>query len=81
MSDTLTELLTLIKTKFGLDPASIDPVKPLEEFGLDSLSKAELLFAIEDHFQFEYPEQYATVSTLTELAEVVDRLRTSAAAA
>ena len=81
MSDTLTELLALLDRKFGLDTASIDPTKPLEEFGLDSLSKAELLFAIEDHFQFEYPEQYTTVVTLTELAEVVNRLRAPAAAA
>jgi len=80
MSDTLTELLALLHAKFDLDPATIDPERPLEDFGLDSLSKAELLFAIEDHFQVMYPEQYTAVDTLSALAEVVTRLRAPTAA-
>ncbi|HSB24449.1 MAG TPA: acyl carrier protein [Burkholderiaceae bacterium] len=80
MSSTLSDLLALIQEKFDIDPAQVDPEKPLEEYGLDSLSKAELLFAIEDHFGFEYPEQYTAVNTLQALAEVVTRLRTPAVA-
>jgi len=80
MPSTLTELLELIHDKFDIDPATIDPAKPLEEYGLDSLSKAELLFSIEDRFGFEYPEQYTAVNTLHALIEVIDRLRTPAVA-
>ena len=80
MSSTLNELLELIHDKFDIDPATIDPDKPLEEYGLDSLSKAELLFSIEDRFGFEYPEQYTAVNTLHALIEVIDRLRTPAVA-
>lgn len=80
MSNTLTDLLELIHKSFDIDPASIDPDKPLEDYGLDSLSKAELLFAIEDRFGFNYPEQYTTVATLSALVEVVDKLRTPAVA-
>ena len=75
MSSTLTDLLELIHKTFDIDPATIDPDKPLEDYGLDSLSKAELMFAIEDRFGIEYPEQYTTVATLNALAEVVARLR------
>jgi acyl carrier protein len=78
MSSTLKELLELIQKTFEIDPATIDPDKPLEEYGLDSLSKAELLFAIEDRFGFEYPEQYTSVATLNALADVVTRLRAPA---
>jgi acyl carrier protein len=78
MSSTTSELLELIHEKFEIDPATIDPNKPLEEYGLDSLSKAELLFAIEDRFGFEYPEQYTAVATLNALADVVTRLRAPA---
>ena len=77
-SDTLTDLLELIRKTFDIDPATVDPAKPLEEYGLDSLSKAELLFAIEDHFKITYPEQETGVATLEALADVVSRLRAQA---
>jgi acyl carrier protein len=80
MSSTLSDLLALIQEKFDIDPAQVDPDRPLDEYGLDSLSKAELLFAIEDRFGFEYPEQYTAVNTLRALAEVVTKLRTPAVA-
>jgi len=78
MSNTLSEVLELIHKTFEIDPATIDPDKPLEDYGLDSLSKAELLFAIEDRFGFDYPEQYTAVATLSALVEVVTRLRAPA---
>lgn len=76
MTDTLTELLALIQKTFEIDPATIDPERPLAEFGLDSLAKAELLFALEDHFKIEFPESDTGVQTLSELATAVARLRT-----
>ncbi|HEY6355185.1 MAG TPA: hypothetical protein VIY30_11900 [Burkholderiaceae bacterium] len=64
----MTELLDLLRTKFDIDTVSI------------ALSKPELLLAVEDHFYFEYPEQYTGVPTLSVLAEVADGLRAPAAA-
>ncbi len=78
MSDTMTELLGLIKKAYDIDPASIDPLKPLSEFGLDSLALAELMFNIEDHFHIDYPESQSHVQTLAELVKVVDEARASA---
>jgi acyl carrier protein len=80
VSDTLRELISLLHDKFGIEPSAVDPDKPFEDYGLDSLAKAELLFVIEDHFRLEYPEQYTAVTTLAALAEVLDRLRAPAAA-
>ena len=80
MSDTLRELIALLHSRFGIEPSAVDPDKPFEDYGLDSLAKAELLFVIEDHFHLEYPEQYTAVATLAALAQVLDRLRTPTAA-
>ena len=77
MSSTLSELLELIHKTFDIDPTTIDPDQPLETYGLDSLSKAELMFAIEDRFGIEYPEQYMAVATLSALAHVVTQLRSA----
>lgn len=76
--NTLNEILTLIQSAYDIDPATIDPTKPLSEFGLDSLSLAELIFSIEDHFHIEYPESKTNVQTLQELAQVVDDARVAA---
>jgi len=81
VSDTLTQILALIKESYDIDPATIDPKKPLSEFGIDSLALAELLFAIEDHFHIEYPEERTNVQTLEEVVRVVDDVRSPVGAA
>lgn len=78
---TLSQILAIIKKEYDIEPSSIDPARPLAEFGLDSLSLAELIFAIEDHFHFEYPESRTNVQTLNELVQVVDESRPVAASA
>jgi acyl carrier protein len=77
MPETLNELLKLIHEAYDIDPSTIDPDKPLADYGLDSLSKAELLFAIEDKFHIQYPDAESGVETLTALASVVTRLRSA----
>ncbi len=44
---TLEELKQLIHKTFDIDAATLTADAPLEEYGLDSLSLAELLFAID----------------------------------
>jgi acyl carrier protein len=78
--DTLNQILALIQSAYDIDPATIDPDKPLSEFGLDSLSLAELIFSIEDHFHIVYPESKTHVQTLAELVQVVDEARAPAPA-
>ena len=78
MSTTVDEIRELIRTSYDIDPATVDPDKPLSEYGLDSLSLAELVFAIEDHFHIDYPEARTNVQTLAELAQVVDETRAPA---
>jgi acyl carrier protein len=74
-SSTQSEILTIIKGLYDIDPGSIDPNQSLATFGLDSLLLAELIFAIEDHFHISYPESRMHVQSLDELVQAVDETR------
>ena len=77
---TLDELKKLLHDKFEIEPATLDPNVPLVEYGLDSLSIAELLFTVEDYFHLEFPDARADVNTLGGLAHLIDDLRPAMAA-
>lgn len=78
--NTLDELKQLINTSFGISPETLKADAPLSDYGLDSLSLAELLFAIEEHFNLDFPDDRADVKTLAGLAGLIDELRIAAAA-
>lgn len=77
---TLDELKTLIHKNFDIDPATLSPDAPLSDYGLDSLSLAELLFVIEDHFDLDFAEAPKDVGTLAALAALIDSERVAQAA-
>jgi acyl carrier protein len=78
--DTLEALKQLIHEKFEIDIATLQPDVPLADYGLDSLSLAELLFTIESHFNIDFPDNRRDVNTLAGLAALIDQLCTAAAA-
>jgi acyl carrier protein len=73
--NTLEELKQLIHTTFGIDITMLKPDAPLADYGLDSLSQAELVFTIEDHFKLDFPESRTNVNTLAGLAALIDELK------
>ncbi len=73
MTTTLEQINSVISSKFGVSADELSPERPLAEYGLDSLGQIELLFAIEEHFSVEIPEDEAHVANLQELANLVDR--------
>jgi acyl carrier protein len=77
---TFEELKKLIQKTFEIDPSTLKPDAPLPEYGLDSLSLAELMFVVEEHFGIEFPEHRQDVTTLSALADLVDELRATQAA-
>ncbi len=77
---TLNELKQLLQERFDVDAATLDPDAPLTAYGLDSLSLAELMFTIEEHFQVDFPSTKQDVDTVKGLAEVIDCLRLAKAA-
>ena len=79
--NTIDQLKQLIHEQFDVDPATIDPDAEFATYNLDSLTLAELLFAIDDQFHVEVPDSAATtVTTLRGLAELLDGLLAAKAA-
>jgi acyl carrier protein len=74
---TLTELQQLLHEKFEIDVAAIPPGASMQDSGLDSLAVAEYMFAVEDHFHITLPDDDPDIRTLEQLADLVDRIRTS----
>lgn len=78
--DSTEALKALIHSQFDVDPATIDPDAPFAQYNLDSLTVAELLFAIEDHFHVNVPDEAASkITNLRELSLLLDELRASKA--
>ncbi len=72
---TVERLKNLIHEKFGVALELIDPDAPFSSYELDSLTVAELMFEIDDAFHVAVPDEAATtVSTLRQLAELIDGL-------
>ena len=63
-----------VKEKFGVEPGNLGPDATLTEFGLDSLTLVELIFAIEEHFGVEIADD-ADIGSLKDLARLIDALR------
>ncbi len=79
--DTIEQLRQLIHQEYDIDPATVDSDQPFASYNVDSLTLAELLFAIEDKFLVVVPDEaLATVTTLRELATLLDGLLASKAA-
>ena len=61
----------LIK-KYDIAAEAIRPDATLTDLGLDSLSIAELMFDVEDHYDLDIPDDKMNFTTLGEAAALVD---------
>ena len=78
---TLQIVQKIIATELDVDPTTLDPARPLQELGIDSLTVMECLFKIEDEFKISVNSSGLAVSTLQDIADMVDGLvRTKAPA-
>ena len=71
---TLHTVQKIIASELELDPATLDPVQPFDELGIDSLTVMECLFKIEDEFQISISNSNVAVGNVQEIADMVDRL-------
>lgn len=71
---TLQTVQKIIAAELDVDPAELDPARPLQELGVDSLTIMECLFKIEDEFKISVDSTGLSVSTLKDIADMVDAL-------
>jgi acyl carrier protein len=71
---TLQTVQKLIATELDMDIAKLDPNMPLQDLGIDSLTVMECLFKIEDEFKISVEGSNLAVSTLQDIADLVDGL-------
>lgn len=71
---TLQTVQKLIASELELDPEALDPGRPLDELGIDSLSVMECLFKIEDEFKISVAGTSLAMRTLQDIADMVDSL-------
>ncbi|HTK95878.1 MAG TPA: phosphopantetheine-binding protein [Terriglobales bacterium] len=74
MADELTARVVKILATVKRVPAeNIRPEATLEELGIDSLDKVNVLFELESEFNIEIPDEEAR--QITSVQQIVERLR------
>ena len=75
-SELIPQLRDAFAGYLGLEPAEVDPDRPIEELGLDSLTAAQLALDIEDRLGVSlFLSELSGQETIAELAESVLRGR------
>jgi acyl carrier protein len=71
---TLATVQKLIAEELDLPVGDLDPARPLEELGIDSLSVIEVMFKLEESFDIKMPDERVPIRTVQDIADIVDRL-------
>lgn len=71
---TLQTIQELLAGELSLDIDTLDPARPLDELGIDSLAVIECMFKLEDKFGISVANHDANATTLQDIADLVDKL-------
>lgn len=71
---TLQTIQQLLAGELSLDIDTLDPARPLDELGIDSLAVIECMFKLEDKFGISVANDDANARTLQDIANLVDKL-------
>ena len=71
---TLAAVQELIAEGIDVPVGDLDPGRPLEELGIDSLGVIEVMFKLEDSFDIKMPDERVPIRTVQDIADLVDRL-------
>ncbi len=72
--NTLATVQRIIADQTGLFAMDLQPTRPLEELGIDSLTVIESMFLLEDEFKVEIPGGQAPIRTIQDIADLVEQL-------
>lgn len=77
--DIRSTLADLAVREFHCDPEKIAPDTPIKDLGIDSIGMLEFIFRIEEIFNIHIDnDQAEKLNSLTDMAELVEKLRTTA---
>ena len=71
---TEARIRALLVKDYQLDPDRLTPDALIEDLGIDSIGRAELIFNIEDEFKLEVPDQAVQLLTLGDVVQFIEKL-------
>jgi acyl carrier protein len=71
---TLATVQSIFADQTGIGRDDLQPGRPLEELGVDSLTVTETLFLLENEFGIEMPGGQVPIRTIQDIADLIDRL-------
>lgn len=77
MSDIFPTLQAVIAERMQLPATELTPETTLESLGIDSLAQIELMFDLEDHFQVRFNSDQEPLTTLAEVARLIEQAKAS----
>jgi len=72
--NTLDAVQRILAEQTGIGPEDLQPARPLEELGIDSLVVTETMFLLEDEFSIQMPGGQVPIRTIQDIADLIDRL-------
>jgi acyl carrier protein len=73
--DTLSKIQSMLAKEYGLPMEQLGPEQALADLGIDSLTTIEFMFKLEDEFSISLSEERDTLSTVRDIAILVDAVR------
>jgi len=68
------KVVSIIATVKSIAPETIKPEASLEELGMDSLDKINMLFELEGEFNIDIPDEEArSIKTVSEIVERLEK--------
>ena len=83
MTDDVRKILQ-DHARLPADPGMLDPHADLYEAGMTSHASVNVMLALEDHFDLEFPDEMlkpSVFASIAAIAEAVEQLRSAQAAA
>jgi len=71
---TLATVQRVMAEELDLALSELQPDRPLQELGVDSLGIIEVMFKLEDEFDIRMGDERVPIGTVREIADIVDRL-------
>ena len=74
-TDTLSKIQAMLSSEYDIPLEKLGPEQALAELGIDSLTTIEFMFKLEDEFSISLAEERGDLSTVRDIATLVDGVR------